>query len=581
MLKTIAFWIAIGSGIVIIAGGAITALRWLWRLFTNGDNGRGPGGGSGTRPTERTIKIVARVTVKISLSLWKAILDPLARQLRQHSTALLWAAAICATATALGVLALYARVSWHATPHQVVSVVALVLGLLASGIAIYTFGWPLFERYVLYRPVPAPATKADTDAIAQQMEDIQGTVTRLAQYLDGLPEAKNPVLRAAFEEGRLLQQEGEQAQSAQKYNEAIQRFTRALPLAETDAQRAALHVLRGNSYFSISDYQKAQVDYEETLNLYDHILPPQEAEKVRATALGNLGNVYRRLGKLDEAEQHYEQALKIDREIDNRLGEADQLGSLGDTRRYRGDLGQAEYHLQKALAIHKDLGDRSGEAQDLTSLGNVYLPRGGLDRAEEHYRKALEIHREIGNRRGEATALGNLGDVYRRRGELNKAEEHHKKALKIDREIGNRLGEANQVGHLGHVYRLRGNLGKAEEKYKKALGMYTEIGYRRGEAYLLYNLGIVYADRNQLDKAQEHYRKALDIHMKMGNRLGQASALGKMGILYVQHGDREEARNCLQQAQAIYQETGAGGEEPGNVRRALEELERRQQERGE
>ena len=328
-----------------------------------------------------------------------------------------------------------------------------------------------------------------------------GGTLNLVSYVDGLPQAKDPALRAAFEEGRRLQDEGYEAQNAHKHREAIDRFTRALELAENDSQRAALRILRGNSYASISEYGEAEADYQETLKLGKNISPTEDAAQARAAALGNLGTVYADRGELDKAEEHHKQALEIDRETGNRLG----------------------------------------EAADLNNLGTVYSRRGDLDIGEEHHKKALEIAREIGDREGEAITLGNLGVDYLQRGDLDKAEEHLKQALGIQRDIGDRLGEARQLSNLGGVYHHRGDL----------------------------------------EKAEEHVKEALDIQREIGNRLNQADALANLGIVYRNRGQPKEARDHLQQAQAIYQEIGAGGPNVEIVRQALEELERRQQERGE
>ena len=365
-------------------------------------------------------------------------------------------------------------------------------------------------RGLLHRHHPHLATTRDTDAIAQQIRELEEKVTHPSEYVDGLPEALNQKLRAAYQEARILQLEGYQAQSAEKHQDAIELFTRALALAETDSQRAALHVLRGNSHYYISDYASAQADHQETLKLVERISPAEDAAQARAVALGN--------------------------------------------------------------------------------LGLVYANRGELKKAEEHHRKALGIHRETGNRRGEAQVLGNLGTVYGRRaspGDLNKAEECFRQALEIHRGIGYRLGEAHQLGNLGNVYLSRGDLAEAEKHYQETLAIHREIGYRLGEAQDLGNLGNVYLQRGgpgDVDKAEEHFKLALDMHREISNRMGEALQMTNLGLVYVQRRDTKKAREYLQQAQAIYQQIGTGGEGPENVRGALEhiaELERQQQERGE
>jgi len=462
-----------------------------------------------------------------------------------------------------------------------------IVGLLASVIAIWQVVWPFFKRRILMRPDPQPATTRHIDTLAQQIKDLESKVTLGSEYLDGLPEAVNEKLRAAYQEARILQLEGDQAQSAEKHREAIDRFTRALELAETDSQRAALHNLRGNSYYFISQYKEAEADYQDTLKLAERISPAEDAAQARSAALGNLGVVCAERGDLEKAEEHHKQAMEIHRKMGNRLGEANQLSNLGGVYLRRGELDEAEDHFKKALKIHRKIGDRPGEATVLGNLGLAYRRRGEMEKAEEHFKLALKIYGDIGNRLGEANALGNLGLVYTDRGDLEKAEEHHKQALEIAREIGNRLSEASALGNLGIVYAQRSELEKAEEHLKQALEIQKEIGDRLHEANQLGNLGIVYGQRNgpgDLDKAEEHFKQALDIAREVGDRLGEAAQLDNLGNVYLQRSELKKAREYLRQAQAIYHQIGAGGEGPKIVRQALEliaEQEREQAERGE
>jgi tetratricopeptide (TPR) repeat protein len=419
---------------------------------------------------------------------------------------------------------------------------ATVVTIVAGALAMVEFVWKPIRGF-RHRNDPPLATR----------EDIQRLEKKLAlpaEFLDGLPEAVDKKLRAAYEEARLLQLEGYQAQNADKHQEAIDRFTRALGLAENDSQRAALHSLRGNSYHSISEYGKAAADHEETLKL-SKCMSPKDAASARSAALGNLGLVYQGRGDLDKAEGHHKQALDINREIGYRLGEASQLGNLGNVYFQRGELEKAEDHHKQALEIHRDIGDRLGEARDLGNLGIVYGQRGrpgDLDKAEEHFKEALTIDREIGDRLGEAHDLGNLGNVYGLRGgpgDLDKAEEHYKQILEIHREIGDRLGQAHDLGNLGNVYLLRGGPG-------------------------------------DLDKAEEHYGQALEIHSEIGNRLGQAHDLGNLGVVYALRGEFDKAKEHSRQAKSIFEATGARSE-ADQTRQALErieELERQQREGG-
>ena len=375
-----------------------------------------------------------------------------------------------------------------------------------------------------------PFTSGTSDA--ELITQLEQKVDRLPEYLADLDETQKETLKAAYEEGRRLQLEGYQAQDEEKHVEAIDRFARALALAETDAQQAALYILRGNSYLSVSNFPSAQDDYVAAIVLADRLSDPDEANEARAAALGDLGIVFMKQGDLKRAEEHYQAALAIHREIGNRLGEAAGLGNLGLVYEQQGDLDRAEEHHQASLTVDREIGNRLGEAYSLGNLGIVFTQQGDLDRAEEYHQAALAIHREIGSRLGEASVLGNLGLVYAEQGDLGRAEEHHKSSLTIDREIGNRLGEALDLHNLGNVYYRQGDLERAEEQYHAALAIDREIGHRLGEADTLGNLGFVAANRDE----------------------------------------RAEACRLLKEAAAIYADIGAGGEDPDMVRAKLEEL---------
>ena len=51
-----------------------------------------------------------------------------------------------------------------------------------------------------------------------------------------------------------------------------------------------------------------------------------------------------------------------------------------------------------------------------------------------------------------------------------------------------------------------------------------------------------------------------------------ASATGNLGLLAAEREQKDEACELLKEAAAIYEETGAGGENPDKVRAKLQEL---------
>ena len=219
-------------------------------------------------------------------------------------------------------------------------------------------------------------------ASKEELKKLEKKVGEMADYLDGLPQTKNPDLKRLFEKGYSLYKD-------EKYPEAIDTLKACLELKTEDSEREALLILMGNA-FSI-------------------------------------------LGKLKDAEDHYQEALCIGRRINDEQGKATVLSNIGLIYRAKGDLDQALKYHQEALEIDREIGFREGEAQDLIAIGLALAAKGNLDVALTHYESAIKIHKEIGFKEGETIALINIGLIYKAKGDLNQALKYYQEALEIDK----------------------------------------------------------------------------------------------------------------------------------------------------
>lgn len=403
---------------------------------------------------------------------------------------------------------------------------AIWIGIV-SGIVIIAGGVVGAYRWLLRRGKThdVPPTTSTTaimgpgpGSISGGIQVFRGPVT-INVHVDGLPDAKDPRLRAIFERGRKLQEEGEIAQTDDKHRQAIEAFSAALALAEDDAQRAALHILSGNSHLAISDYPSAQHDYEEALRNASLISASNESAETRAAALGNLGLVQMDLGHLQAAEDFLRQSLKLDMEMGNLRGQAETLVNLGIILSQRGNSDEAERLLRESLPIHEKASNWLGEASALVNLGIVLAEGGDLDKAEETFEIALAVHEQMGSRLGAASVLGDLGNVYLMRDDLDGAQSRYEKALTIDTDIGSKKGEAQDLGNLANVYKLRGMSDEAEQYAKRALEISTDVGYRSGQADNLARLGAIYGLRQEFKAAKDCLQRARDLYQQIGINL--------------------------------------------------------------
>src|SRR5205807_1306642 len=82
----------------------------------------------------------------------------------------------------------------------------------------------------------------------------------------------------------------------------------------------------------------------------------------QAEVTSNLGLTLKRLGKLDEAAVRLEQALALDRQLQNRSGEAARLFSLAGISFNQLNLEKAQSYLAQSSSLATDIGDQSRAA---------------------------------------------------------------------------------------------------------------------------------------------------------------------------------------------------------------------------
>jgi tetratricopeptide (TPR) repeat protein len=76
----------------------------------------------------------------------------------------------------------------------------------------------------------------------------------------------------------------------------------------------------------------------------------------RSQYIGNIGLIYWTKGDLDKALKYHEEALKLDREMGNKQGEAQDLGNIGLIYAKKGNKEKALNYYNQSLALFKQIG---------------------------------------------------------------------------------------------------------------------------------------------------------------------------------------------------------------------------------
>jgi DNA-binding SARP family transcriptional activator/Tfp pilus assembly protein PilF len=323
--------------------------------------------------------------------------------------------------------------------------------------------------------------------------------------------------------------------------------------AEQDvAAQTAAELSLGNAYQSVSRYEQAIERYTRALAL------ARETgwTEAQSAVLGNLGNVYMFLGRLADAADQFATALSLHEDTGHVADQARSLGGSGIVLHHLGRLREAADHLLRALALFRQLGSRRYEAVALTSLGEVHHDLGRLDVGAEHLIRALDLLRETGDARGEANALRLLAAVYRDTGDHRHALTLAEATLNLIRDTGDRWIEAHTLNTRASIEQSLGRHRSACDSHRRALdiGRRTDTMYPQVEALI----GLIAAHQHlgEAGDARTCADEALAISRRLGYRLMEGRALTALAAVDLDEGRYSAASELAQRALDIHQDTG-------------------------
>ncbi len=131
---------------------------------------------------------------------------------------------------------------------------------------------------------------------------------------------------------------------------------------------------------------------ERLLTAYEMDMPTEAKAELHLLA----GNGFARLSEFEEAEGHYRQALAAAKEAGDRLGQTNALTALAAVYVSRGDLAKAEDHLDEADRLLDDVGDKLGQLQILIELGMAVAKGADGTKAHDLLSKAVAILQDAG-----------------------------------------------------------------------------------------------------------------------------------------------------------------------------------------
>lgn len=234
---------------------------------------------------------------------------------------------------------------------------------------------------------------------------------------------------------------------------------------------------------------------------------------------------------IDKAIDLLNEAIAINREINDKEGEAAALGNIGIVFRDTFEADKAIKCFKDSLDIYKTINNKLGEAHILTQIWLMYYKIDALEKAIEYLSKLMTVTKEMGDIEKMPSISGNIGNLYCAIGNFDKAVVHYEQALDISRKIGNHRKEASYLSRIGIAYLYNGLQIEALEYFSNSLKIYIELGDKHGEATQYGNIGIVYKNMKAFDNALANFGRALELFTK--GRSARHIALIKRNIMNV------------------------------------------------
>ena len=340
--------------------------------------------------------------------------------------------------------------------------------------------------------------------------------------------------------GELIEQ-GDRAQTAGNYADALKAFGRAKDVAERTGDQMGLAYALGK----LGDVLRLQGSYAEALKHLRKSIALSEAagdKKRLAWALNSAGSVYLAQGEMRLVLEHSQRSLALSEEVGDKMEMARSLNGLGTYYRSQSDLTQALSYYKRALKINEEMGSKGRIAIMLGNIGNAHMAQGDYTESFHLFKRSLELRREMKDERGTAYMLMFLGINYRALGDEEQALEHFQKSLALYERINDKSGVAFALEYIGISFlNWKNDEAGATPYFQKSLELVEALKDKHGMARLLIWLGRAHNATGDYAQTLVFYHKGLDLYLEIGDKAGIIDVLISISNAYRAQGDPQRA----------------------------------------
>ena len=345
-------------------------------------------------------------------------------------------------------------------------------------------------------------------------------------------------LEAAKQQGKVIQQEKEQLQKAEKVH-------------QHDIDELAK---RCYSYF-----ENFKMQHQNDSAAY-YLEQRVQLDPTNTQWLDELADFLQEyLAQYDKALEYYQKALEIRKQV---LGEshphvAGTYNNIGGVYQDQGEYNTALEYYQKALEISLQTNNQNHVVELETvyhNIGIVYAYQGLYDLSLENYKKALDITLKVfGKNHPKVAAIyTSIGSVY------SMLQDYRAIAyFKMSFDIYDTLGEDDSPEIATLFNQLGMDLVNQYTTYDFALNCFESsleillkiYGKNHPTVALVYNnIGIVYAYQGLYDLSLDYYKKSADIYERYQDTEMLKQIYDAISFIYNEQGDYSNAALYMQKA---------------------------------
>ena len=253
-----------------------------------------------------------------------------------------------------------------------------------------------------------------------------------------------------------------------KYSEAMQINRRAARIAVKSKEISLLYgaLMRIAVIFNnTGKITYAEKLYQKALKLLDE-LPENPRRKLQLMV--NIGVIKSNLNRLSEGKEIFLQALSIAKKIGDSQTTASLLTNLGWIFEKQGKPHRAVKLHRLAMKMDRENNNILAEAEDLVNLAIALKGIGRIDDAIISLERAKKLFEKIGDFVGLAFALNSMGEFLRENGDRVKILKIHRKALKLAKSAGEPFLVADVLLNIALDYIALKDMDRAKNYLKRA-----------------------------------------------------------------------------------------------------------------